>query len=114
MGVQHVRLHAARHFQQARLGGLHERVLGQAGQPGAGGRGRAEEVPPVHGFFRAAGGAVLGAGEVEGVPAQPALLAQQGQRAEGVAAVQGDGVVQDVEDAHGGVGPGFRPASHCQ
>ena len=61
---------------------------------------RAVEVPAVHRlvFGRRRRG-VLRAGQVEGLPAQLALLAQQGQRAEGVAAVQRDRVIQDVKDS---------------
>jgi hypothetical protein len=37
---------------------------------------------------------------MKGLPAQRPLLAQQGGRAKGVAAVQGDGMIENVKDAH--------------
>jgi hypothetical protein len=42
---------------------------------------------------------LLGAGDMEGFPAQLALLAQDVGAAEGVAGMQRQGVVEDVEDA---------------
>jgi len=43
--------------------------------------------------------ALLGRGQVEGLPAQPPLFAQQCGGTEGVATVQRDGVVEDVKRA---------------
>ena len=44
--------------------------------------------------------ALLGGGEMEGFPAQGPLFPEQRSGTEGVAAVQRNGVVEDVEDAH--------------
>ena len=45
--------------------------------------------------------AVARRGELQRLPAERALLAQDGQRAERVAAVQRQRVIEDVQDAHG-------------
>jgi hypothetical protein len=37
---------------------------------------------------------------MDGLPPERALLAQDGEGAEGIAAVERDRVIQDVEDAH--------------
>ena len=56
---------------------------------------------PVHVFFRHPAFDLPRAGDVEGLPTQGALLAQNRGAAEGVAGMQWDGMVEDVEDAHG-------------
>jgi hypothetical protein len=71
----------------------------QFGQRSARGRG-AVEVQAVDGFFQIVAGMLLGAGHMEGFPAERALLAQDRAGAEGVAAVQRDRVVEDVQDTH--------------
>ena len=62
---------------------------------------RAMEVPTIHCVDDSRARTLLRRCEVVGVPAELALLTQDRQRAERIAAVQGRRVVQDVQDAHG-------------
>ena len=63
--------------------------------------GRSEKCHPVNVFVQGICGALLGGGQVEGLPAQPALLAQDGKRPERIATMQRNRVIQDVKDAQG-------------
>ena len=78
----------------------------QAGRPG-----RAVKVQAVGFFFGHASIDLLGAGQVIGVPAHFPLVAQDGGAAEGVAGVQRQRVVEDVEDFHDYCAMGFRQTS---
>jgi len=102
VGVDQVGAHGCRHRLDARGKLSHQRHLVEPRHTAPAGCGRrAMEVPAVHRLLqRRAAGSVLGAGQVEGLPPERALLAQQRQRAERVPAVQRDRVVEDVEDAH--------------
>ncbi len=101
MGMDDVRANFPRDFFQAGFELLHQAPVrlttGQAGQAPSGDRG-AVEVQAIDVFERRCGFALLGRGEVKGLPAQRALLAQERRGAEGVAAVQRNRVVEDVED----------------
>ena len=77
---------------------------GQVGQKAGGGWG-AVEAQAIHVVERGGCFALLGRGEVEGFPAQGALFAEQGGGTEGVAAVQRDGMVEDVQDASHAASP---------
>ena len=58
------------------------------------------KVPPIDVFFRDLISALFGAGQMECFPTQRALFFEDGNRPKSVAAVQRDGMVEDVEDAH--------------
>ena len=101
MGVQDIRTQLARQLHETNLGRLHQCPLvddwqfsGQAAW-----RGRAEEAQAVGFFLQPLGIELLGAGEMKGLPPQPALTAQDVGAAEGVAGVQRQGMVEDVQDA---------------
>jgi len=100
MRVQHIGLQLARELLQPRLGGTHQAQLVDAGGPRFGHRAAVEaqaiDVLDVSRYL-----ALLGRGQVKRLPAQRTLLTQDGRSAEGVAAVQRNGVIEDVEDAHG-------------
>ena len=103
MGVDDVGLDLAGDFFQAPAQCLHQgdfaahRQVSQ--QPGA--ARRAVKMQAIDVFFSGLGRALLGRGDVKRLPAQRALLAQQRRRAKGVAAVQRNGVVENVQDAQG-------------
>ena len=69
------------------------------------------EYEPVHLLARRSAGALLAAGDVHRLPAALVLGAKDRPGAKRVAAVQGNGVIQDVQDAQGlchGEGFGLR------
>ena len=100
MGVDDLRLHFDRHLKHPPFQLAHQSQFAQAGQARReSSRRRALKVPAVHSLFQGLAGDVLGAGEMHGFPAQLALLAQDGQCAEGVATVQRDRVVQHMQYA---------------
>jgi len=96
--VQEVRTKPPRQFVDAPRGGAHFIQINPARQPRQHRRRRrgAMETPAVDLLLQCRWSKVLGRGEVERFPAQPPLLAQDGRGAEGVAAVQGQRVVEDV------------------
>ena len=70
---------------------------------------RAMKAPTVDVLDLAARLAVARRRELQRLPAERPLLAQDGQRAEHVAAVQRKRVIEDVQDAHGGAYAAIRP-----
>ena len=60
-----------------------------------------EEVEAIDRLVQLCGVALLGRRQVESLPTTCTLLPEQRRGAEGIPAVQRDGVVEDVEDAHG-------------
>ena len=63
-------------------------------------RGCAKKRPAIDLLLRNIRTRMFGRGQVEGFPAERALLLQDGQGPEGVAALQRDRMVQDVENSH--------------
>ena len=101
--MEDVRLFHRGDFLDAPGQGTDHIPLVEAGQPEQGvatGR-RAVEVQAIHRFLGLCAGALLEPSHMDGMPAQGALLTEDVGAAEGVAAVQGDGVVEYVQDAHG-------------
>ena len=102
VGVQHVRLDLRDDLGQAPGESVDDFLLAQHRQF----RQRAlrfrgtEEVQAVDRLFQHVAGMLLGAGDVEGFPAERALFAQDRAGTEGITAVQRDRVVEDVKDAH--------------
>ena len=95
MGVDQIGFELVDQLAHARGGQAHLRD-----ESCALGRRRAVEAQTVGVFFGLRAEALLGCGEVEGLPAQRRLLAQDGRRAEGIAAVQWQRMIEDVQDAH--------------
>ena len=101
MGVNDVGAHLINHVLQTARQRTHELKLAHQRQLHIGLLGRcAEKMQAVNGFFGGVHSAVLGRGDMKGFPAACPLLAQQGGCAKGVAAVQRDGVVEDVKNSH--------------
>lgn len=61
---------------------------------------RAEEMQTVRAFLQRGNRALLSTGEMGGFPAQTPLFTQNGGGAEGITAVQRQGVVENADDAH--------------
>ena len=99
MGMKDVRADHPRDLEQPGLGLAHQRKLREHRELRPASRGGAVEVPAVDRLFRGRGRGVLGAGEVKRFPTELALLAQDRQRAKRVAAVQGNRVVEHMENA---------------
>ena len=59
---------------------------------------RTVEMPTVYNFFLCIAMGVLGRSEVECFPAQLALLTQNREGSKGIAAMQGDGMVQHMQN----------------
>ena len=98
--MQDVRFVEADQFLQSRLGGVH--LAEVAAQAGHGRRGRrAVEGPAVDRFLLGFARALLGRGEMQGLPTEAPLLVQEGQGAESIAAVQRNRVVEDVQYPQG-------------
>jgi len=95
VGVDEVGLKLVDELVDAARGEAHLR-----NEPGALGRQRAVKAQAISLFHLDCREALLRRGQVKRLPAQRALLAQDGRGAEGVAAMQREGVVEDVEDAH--------------
>ena len=90
MGMDDIGLEFFRQSQQAFFDSAHHRegiATGELGEQ-AGGFGRAVEMQAVGVLFRDGAVDLLGAGQVIGVPAHLALIAQDRRAAEGVAGVQ--------------------------
>ena len=102
VGVNDVWPHLLGHLAQPARELPHELPLTKQRQAGCRARcsGSAIEAEVVNGLQGLFGNALLGGREVKGLPAQRPLLAQQGGSAKRVAAVQGDGVVENVKDSH--------------
>ena len=97
--MQDVRLQFARKLLQPRFSSTHQAQFVDAGRPCF--RHRASvETQAVDVLDVSRRLALLGRGQMKGFPAQRPLLTQDSRGAEGVAAVQRDGVVEDVEDSH--------------
>ena len=90
----------ARELLEPRLGSTHQAQFVDAGGPRFRHRA-AVETQAVDVLDVVRGRPLLGRSQVERLPAQRTLLTQDGRSAEGVAAVQRNGVIEDVEDAHG-------------
>ena len=90
MRVQDVRLHALHHFGKPGLQRAHQRSVLHDRQPGQqAGRGRGAIKHPVANMFLTfLSAALFRARELEGLPTHRALLAKDGEGAEGVATVQ--------------------------
>jgi hypothetical protein len=58
------------------------------------------EMPAIHLLLKGVTRALLGRGQMIGLPAQAALFPQDRNSAEGVAAMQGQGVIENVENTH--------------
>ena len=99
MGVDHVGLEFPDEGFEALFGGADQPPFVEAGRARWWHR-TAVEIEAIDLFVGRCAVALLGRREVEGLPAEGALLPQDRRGAEGVAAVQGNGVVEDVEDAH--------------
>jgi hypothetical protein len=69
----------------------------------------AVEGPAVDGFLGRRAGVVARAGDLDSLPAEAALGAEQAEAAEDVAALQRQAVVEDVKDGAGrnGAAPGW-------
>ena len=96
--VQDGRAQLFGYLLQAALKLAHQRKLAHSRQAARGGCRCTVKLPAIDLFFQRLGAAVFRAGEVEGFPAAPALLAQQRQGTKGVPAVQRNRVVEDVQD----------------
>lgn len=103
MSVKQVGLKLASQPQQSALSGLHEPPFSKYGHAGGYffGRWSTIKMKPIDVFFRYQTIDLLWAGQVEGLPAQPALLPQDACCAERVPGVQWEGMVQKVQNAHG-------------
>src|SRR5574343_80723 len=77
---------------------------GQIGQPAGGGRG-AVEAQAIHVVDRCNRLSLLGRGQVKGFPTQGLLFAEQCCGAKGIAAVQRDRMIKDVQDARHAASP---------
>ena len=108
VGMDQVGLDLTHQFAHAACGELH-----LPDQPGTGGTGRAEEAPAVDLFLQDRRCTLLRTGEMKGLPPQPALLAEDGQGAEGIATVQWRRVVKDMQDtqAHVAISTSARRAA---
>ena len=101
MGVNDVGAHPIHHALQAARERVHELKLTHQRQWPLGLLGGgAEKVQTVNGFFGGVHSALLGRSDMKGLPTARALFAQQGGCAKGVAAVQRDGMVQNVKNSH--------------
>lgn len=57
-------------------------------------------MPAVDIFFKRLTISLLGASELESYPPETALFPENGKRAESITTVQGDGVIEDMKNAH--------------
>lgn len=102
MGVDDIRLKFLRQAQQTALGRPHERPLIEHRQPAGDARWlrRTVEMQAIRRFFRHRTVDLFWTRQVIRLPAQIALLAQDVGAAKGVAGVQRQGMVENVQDAH--------------
>jgi hypothetical protein len=70
--------------------------------PAAAGTAGPMESPAIHAFLRREAGIVPRAGELDGFPPETALGGEDAERTEHVAALQRQGMIEDVQDAHAG------------
>ena len=102
MRVDHVGLQISCQGQQTSLDGTHhgERIAAGQARQQPGRFRRAIEMQAVGLLFHHLAIDLLGTGQVVGVPAHFPLVVQDRRAAEGIAGMQRQGVVEDVEDAH--------------
>ena len=103
MGLYHVRSYSARDFLETPRGSSHQAHFPDArkvGEPPWLPK-RSIKTKPVDLFLGCTGNKVLGTRQLECIPAQSALLAQDRSGAKGVAALQWERVIENVEDAQG-------------
>ena len=101
MGMQDVRPHLLDHLGDPPAHGRHQPQFADSRQlrSSVGVERSAEEMPVVDRLLGDRRRTLLRRSEMEGLPAAPTLLAQQGERAKRVAAMQRQRMVEDVEDA---------------
>jgi len=100
MGMQKIRFQDGNDFVEPRFGRCHFGALAQHRKRCAARRLCPVENPSVDGFFRQIRFGVARGRQMMRLPPEPPLFGQERQRAERIAALQRDRMIENVENAH--------------